>query len=184
MTLMSETPMQRAGRIGLRVAAVLAFLPPLLTRLVIGHAYFLTGAGKLENFDRTVAFFTDLGIPLPELNAAFVARLEYYGGILLVLGLGTRLVAGLLSTTMVVALLTADRETFVGALLGRGEAGPTDVAAFVFLLFLVWLAVYGPGWLSLDRVIARRLGITSARDPAQAPSPEGRGSSTTAGPAN
>lgn len=166
MTPMSETPMQRVGRIGMRVAAVLAFLPPLLTRLVIGHAYFLTGGGKLENFERTVAFFTDLGIPFPELNAAFVARLEYYGGTALILGLGTRLVAGLLSTTMVVALLTADRETFLSALLGRGEAGPTDVAAFVFLLFLVWLVVSGPGSLSLDRVIARRLGITPTRDPA------------------
>ena len=178
---MNETLPGRAARIGLRIAAVLAFLPPLLTRLVIGHAYFLTGGGKLENFERTVAFFADLGIPFPELNAAFVARLEYYGGILLVLGLGTRLVAGLLSTTMVVALLTADRQTFLSALAGSGEAGPTDVAAFVFLLFLVWLVVYGPGWLSLDRLIARWLRITAARDAAPPPSSEAHGASTTAG---
>jgi len=157
---MSETPLQRTRRLGWRVAAWLAFLPPLLTRLVIGHAYFLTGSGKLENFDRTAGFFADLGIPFPELNAAFVSRLEYYGGIALMLGLATRLVAGLLSTTMVVALLTADRQTFVSALLGRGEAGLTDVTSFVFLLFLVWLVVYGPGALSLDRPIARRLGLS------------------------
>lgn len=159
---MNETLAGRAVRLALRLAALLAFLPPLVTRLVIGHAYFLTGGGKLENFERTVAFFADLGIPLPELNAAFVARLEYYGGILLVLGLGTRLVAGLLSTTMVVALLTADREMFLQALRGSGEAGPTDVTSFVFLLFLVWLVVHGPGWLSLDHPIARRLAIGGA----------------------
>jgi putative oxidoreductase len=167
---MNETLPARAARLGWRLAALLAFLPPLVTRLVIGHAYFLTGGGKLENVDRTVAFFTDLGIPFPELNAAFVARVEYYGGILLVLGLGTRLVAGLLSTTMVVALLTADRELFLQALRGSGEAGPTDVTAFVFLLFLVWLVVYGPGWLSLDHPIARRLGIASAPGSARPPS--------------
>jgi putative oxidoreductase len=176
---MNETLPGRAARMGLRLAALLAFLPPLLTRLVIGHAYFLTGGGKLENFERTVAFFTDLGIPLPELNAAFVARLEYYGGIALILGLGTRLVAGLLSTTMVVALLTADREMFVSALLGRGEAGLTDVTAFVFLLFLVWLVVYGPGWLSVDRVITPRLGITPA--PGSAPPPSAKTPAAAAG---
>lgn len=105
-----------ARALALRVAAALAFLPPLLTRLVIGLAYHQTGGGKIENFERTVGFFAGLGIPLPEANAFFVSRLEYWGGLLLVLGLATRLVAGLLSTTMVVALATADRGDFVAAL--------------------------------------------------------------------
>ena len=146
---------QHAARLALRAAAVLAFLPPLLTRLVIGQAFFFTGRGKLENFEGTVAFFTDLGIPLPAANAAFVARLEYYGGLLLIVGLLTRLTALLLSTTMVVALLTADRALFVQALAGSGEAGLTDVTPFVYLLFLLWLVIFGPGALSLDALLAR-----------------------------
>jgi putative oxidoreductase len=141
----------------LRVAALLAFLPPLLTRLVIGQAYYQTGGGKIQNFENTVGFFASLGIPMPEANAFFVSRLEFWGGLLLVVGLMTRLVAGLLSTTMVVALATADREDFVAALAGAGESGLTDVAAFVYLLFLLWLVVSGPGWLSLDALVARRL---------------------------
>src|SRR5262249_35477877 len=73
------------------LAAALAFLPPLLTRLVIGQAFFFTGRGKLENFDRTVGFFASLGIPFPALNAAFVSRLEFYGGMLLLVGLAAPL---------------------------------------------------------------------------------------------
>ena len=69
---------QRAARLGLAVTGALASLPPLLTRLVMGQAFFLTGRGKLENFDHTVQFFTNLGVPMLELNAAFVSRLEFY----------------------------------------------------------------------------------------------------------
>jgi hypothetical protein len=55
-------------RFGLKVLGALAFLAPLATRLVMGQAFFLTGRGKLENFPRTVEFFTGLGMPMPELN--------------------------------------------------------------------------------------------------------------------
>jgi len=133
----------------------LAFLPPLLTRLVIGQAFFLTGRGKLANFDSTVQFFAGLGIPLPELNAAFVSRLELYGGALLILGLATRLVAAGLASTMVVALATADKESFLAALTMSGEQGLTDITPLVYLLFLVWLVVQGPGAASLDALAAR-----------------------------
>lgn len=148
---------RRARGLALQAAALLAFLPPLLTRLVLGQAFYYTGRGKLENFAATASFFADLGIPLPELNAAFVARLEYYGGLLLVVGLLTRAVALLLSSTMVVALWTADRDLFAQALAGTGEAGLTDVTPFVYLLLLLWLVVFGPGALALDRLLARWL---------------------------
>ena len=44
----------------------------------IGQAFFLTGRGKLEHIDNFTRSLTDLGIPFPALNAAFVARVEYY----------------------------------------------------------------------------------------------------------
>jgi putative oxidoreductase len=143
-------------RFGLKVLGALAFLAPLATRLVMGQAFFLTGRGKLENFPRTVEFFTSLGIPMPELNAAFVSRLEFYGGMLLLVGLATRLVAAGLASTMVVALLTADKQTFLDALRGAGDSGLTDVTPFVYLLFLGWLVLAGPGAVSLDRLLFKR----------------------------
>src|SRR5688572_32255160 len=76
----APTRLQRAARLGLTAAASAAFIAPLLTRITLGHAFFLTGRGKLANFDTTVEFFASQNIPLPALNAAFVSRLEYYGG--------------------------------------------------------------------------------------------------------
>jgi uncharacterized membrane protein YphA (DoxX/SURF4 family) len=79
------------------------------------------------------------------------------GGICLILGLLTRLMATGLASTMVVALLTADKARFVESWSTASETSPTDVSAFVFLLFMLWLALFGPGALSLDRLLARWL---------------------------
>jgi len=155
MSLVSNV--ERGSRLGLVVAGALAFLPPLVTRLLMGQAFFLTGRGKLANFDNTVQFFASLGIPMPELNAAVVSRLEYYGGMALVLGLFTRLVAAGLASTMVVALATAEKQTFLDALRMSGEQGPTDVVPLVYLVFLTWLVIAGPGGLSLDTLVLRWL---------------------------
>jgi putative oxidoreductase len=148
----------RVATLGLKAAAALSFVAPLLTRIVIGHAFFLTGRGKWANFDNTVAFFTELGIPAPQANAAFVSTLELVGGVCLIIGLLTRLMSAGLASTMVVALMTADKEKFLGSWSATSEIGPTDVTAFVFLMFLSWLVLYGPGMLSVDRLLARWVG--------------------------
>jgi len=153
------TDVARVLSLGLRAAGIAAFLAPLLTRLVIGLAFFQTGRGKLENIENTVGFFTELGIPLPEVNAAFVSRLEYYGGFLLIVGLATRLTAALLGSTMVVALMTADKANFLKALEAGSEIGLTDVTPVVYGLFLLWLLLQGPGLLSVDALVARWLGL-------------------------
>jgi len=149
--------LRRSRALALKLAAALAFLAPLATRLVMGQAFYQTGSGKIENFANTVSFFTALGIPMPEANAFFVSRLEFWGGLLLLVGLATRLVAAGLASTMVVALATADRDPFLDALRGTGDGGLTDVTPFVYLLFLGWLALAGPGALSLDALVARWL---------------------------
>jgi putative oxidoreductase len=147
-----------SGHRALGLAASAAFLAPLLTRLLIGQAFYQTGSGKLSNPEGVTAFFSSLGIPFPALNAAFVSRLEFYGGLLLIVGLLTRLAALGLASTMVVALMTADRESFLGALRGTSDAGLTDVVPVVFLLFLVWLVLHGPGVVSLDAALWRWIG--------------------------
>jgi len=154
----------RATRRSLALAAALSFVAPLLTRLVVGQTFYQTGAGKLGNIEGVTGFFEGLGIPFPALNAAFVSRVEYYGGILLILGLATRIASIFLASTMVVALLTADRKSLLTALSGSGDVGLTDVAPVVLLLFLIWLILCGPGVVSLDALVARRL-----RRPAEEP---------------
>jgi len=149
-----KSTVQRFAALGLTITGALAFLAPLLTRLVMGQAFYLTGHGKLQNFDRTVSLFSSLGIPFPALNAGFVSTLEYVGGMCLILGLATRIIAFLLSGSMVVALLTADKQTFID----KFPTDLTDVVPFVYLLFLAWLVLTGPGPVSLDRWLSKWLG--------------------------
>ena len=150
---------RRLAGTALKAAAVASFLAPLLTRITLGYAFFLTGRGKLEHFDNFVEFFKALGIPFPVANAAVVARIEYYGAILLVLGLLTRLASAGLLSTMVVALLTADRSNFVRSWDPSFELGPLDIASYVNLLLLLWLTLYGPGVASLDTLLSRFLKV-------------------------
>ena len=145
--------LQRGFKAASRIVSALQFAAPLLTRALTGITFLYTGHGKLENLDRTTAFFTDLGIPFPGANAIFISSLEFIGGICLMLGLGTRVFSLLLSSTMIVALLTADKENFIG----KFPADLTDVSPVVLLVLLIWMVLYGPGRVSLDWVLARTL---------------------------
>src|SRR3984893_2020731 len=82
----------------------------LAVRLYWGWQFMQTGWGKLSDIGKVVGFFSDLGIPAPALNAYFVSALEFGGGILLILGLGSRLIALPLVIDMLAAYITADRE--------------------------------------------------------------------------
>ena len=146
---------QRIAQLGLRVTGALTFLAPLLTRLVIGVAFHYTGHGKLSNLQRTTDFFARLGIPFPHVIAVFISTLEFVGGLFLALGLATRIIAALLSCSMIVALITSDG----GEWLMKFPADLTDVTSFTFLLFLIWLVLYGPGPISVDKLISKWLRI-------------------------
>ncbi len=112
-----------------------------------------TGWGKLHSLDKVTEFFTSLHLPAPAFQAVLVATTELVGGLFIILGLLTRLTALPLAVTMVVAILTAKREEIDGisSLLGLSE--------FMYLVVFLWLALAGPGKLSLDRVIGKRLGL-------------------------
>jgi putative oxidoreductase len=150
---------KRVSEAGLMLTDRLAWIAPLATRIVIGLAFFHTGLGKWRHFDRTVGYFASLGIPLPTFNAGLVASMELVGGTLLIAGLLTRLMATGLSTTMVVALFTADTQSFLSSWSSSSNLSPTDVTSFTFLLFLMWLVLKGPGPVSLDTILAKALGI-------------------------
>lgn len=155
-----------ARKWALECANALSFLAPAATRLVLGLGFLGTGTGKWQNFENTVTFFTDLGIPFPAANAAFVATLELVGGLFLLAGALTRLMSLGLASTMVVALLTADQQAFLASWTSA-EAVPTDITPFTYLLLLCWLIVSGPGWLSLDHLLARFLGVGKQNSPSE-----------------
>jgi putative oxidoreductase len=155
MPASNPNPVQRLAALALRITGSLAFLAPLLTRLVVGYAFHVTGHGKLMNLDKVTGFFASLNIPFPHANAIFIASLEFVGGLCLFVGLATRIIAALLSCTMIVALLTADGGTW----LQKFPGDLTDVTSFTFLLFLIWLVLYGPGPVSVDKLLSKWLRI-------------------------
>jgi len=126
----------------------------LIVRLYWGWQFFLTGKGKLENLGRIAEYFASLGIPLPYLNAALAGTTECVGGLLLVLGLGARLVSLPLTFVLIVAYLTADLEA-VKTLFTNPENFLT-ADPFQFLFAVVLVLAFGPGAFSIDALIARR----------------------------
>lgn len=85
-------------------------LPPLLLRLYLAPVMMQAGWMKLANFESTAQWFGNpdwgLGLPFPYVMTALAAGVEFFGGIALIAGLATRLVAIPLAITMLVAMLT------------------------------------------------------------------------------
>ena len=126
----------------------------LFIRLYWGWQFAVTGWGKLQHLDKITSFFASLGIPFPAVNAPFVASLEFIGGLLLIFGLGTRVIAFLLAGNMLVAYWTADREALLGFFSSPDKFYAAD--PFTFLLASVIALVFGAGLFSLDALLARR----------------------------
>jgi putative oxidoreductase len=150
-----DRPMSVASRFA-QATTVLQPFAPLVARLVVGEAFVFTGLGKWKNLDTPTALFTQIGIPAPHVSAGFIATLELVGGACLVLGLGTRVFSLLLSASMVVALMTADRQDFLSAFDPNAIKGFMDVTPIPFLIPLLWLVGFGPGPISVDRVLCGR----------------------------
>ncbi len=83
----------------------------LFLRIAIAVVFIAHGWAKLQGIEQTVGFFDKSGIPLAGFFAWVVALVEFLGGIAVLLGVYTRLVAKLLIVTMIVALLTVHMGT-------------------------------------------------------------------------
>ena len=147
----------------------------LFLRLMAGSVFFWEGLLKLVYVNQGVGRFTKLGFPFPELTAHFVAGFEIVGGLLMMAGLFTRLVALGFVIEMVVAILSTKITLFLGTSPLALPASPPKVGIWAVLhevrsewaqlttsLFLV---LAGPGPWSLDAWRTRRVTIGAARDP-------------------
>jgi putative oxidoreductase len=129
----------------------LEWLPQLLMRVFLGAFFAETGWGKVTNLPAMTERFTDWGIPFPAFSAALSGYTELLGGILVLVGLGTRLVSIPLVINLAVALLTVKLKKVTGW---------TDFVELdepLYALGFLWLIFSGPGWVSLDHLLARWL---------------------------
>lgn len=145
-----------------RLDPVVTPIAQLVTRLTFGQAFAVTGWGKLTHLDKITQFFESLGIPFASLQAPMVATFEFVGGLLLLLGLGTRVAGLVLTSTMLVALVTAERGG-IGSALTLADTF-ANVAPIPFLVATLWLVAKGPGALSLDALLARRAATAAAAE--------------------
>jgi putative oxidoreductase len=147
MDLVSTTRLR-----ALEIIGRLRWIAPLVGRLAVGLLFVSTGWGKVNDIPKLVHFFEKLGIPAPGFQAVLVSYSELVCGSLLVLGLFARLATVPLVISMVVAILTAKWSELHGLfdLVGFDE--------FTYLCVLLMIAIIGPGAVSLDRLLVRRLG--------------------------
>jgi len=128
----------------------------LAVRLYWGWQFAQDGWGKLNNLGKVTDYFTSLGLPAPGLTATFVGGLELVGGVLLAIGLGTRLIALLLTCNMLVAYITGDREALLSVFSDPDKF--YAAAPYTYLVASVIVLIFGPGKFSVDAWLAKKWG--------------------------
>ena len=119
----------------------------------MGWVFLWSGWGKLNSLPQVTENFIGWGIPFPHFFTPFTSGIEFVGGLFLLLGLLTRISAGALGVTMIVAIRAAkwaDVDS-LETLLGFDE--------FEYLALFLWLAIAGAG---------RGVGRSLARAPVRA----------------
>lgn len=135
---------------------------PTALRVGIGFAMMVNGAGKLFNWgpravgiDVFAGYLASLSVPFPVMFAWLAALAEFGGGLLIFLGLFTRIAAVFTGITMLVAMLLVNLPggfptQSVGTAYTIGEYNFVLIAASVALILL------GDGRLSLERALFGR----------------------------
>ena len=117
-------------------------------RIAVGTIFIRHGAQKLFSFGLAgvTGAFTQMGVPFPGVTGPFIALLEFFGGIALVIGLLTRLLAlGFVFDMLGAILLVQMKNGFSHYEL-----------EFLLLVSSVALFLTGAGGFSVDAVLGRR----------------------------
>jgi putative oxidoreductase len=141
------------------VAGCFGWAGPLAVRFVVGWVFLWSGWTKLHILPRMIENFRSWGIPAPEILTPFVSGMEFVGGLLLLVGLLTRVIAVPMMVIMVVAIASAKwaEVDSLETLLGFEEVS--------YLVMFAWLGIAGPGPVSLDHLVLR--GLRPDRSPAE-----------------
>ncbi|RYY74939.1 MAG: DoxX family protein [Gammaproteobacteria bacterium] len=133
-----------------RVASYIQWLGPLFARIVVGEIFLVSGWGKLQTLEQVTENFVSWGIPFPHILTPFTSGAEFICGILLIVGLFTRISSGVLGVIMIVAIKSAlwDQVDSLDTLLGFSETA--------YLAIFLWLAIAGAGKISIDYWLTKK----------------------------
>jgi uncharacterized membrane protein YphA (DoxX/SURF4 family) len=147
-------------------------------RLMAGGVFFWEGLLKFAYANQGVGRFTKLGLPVPDVLAPAIAVLEIGGGLLLMSGLGTRLISLPFIVEMIVAMLATKVSLFLGTSPLPRPPSPPQTGLWAVLheirsdyaqiMSCIYLLAAGPGPWSLDALLAKR----RASAPSRAGSPQ------------
>ncbi len=123
----------------------------LIVRLILAYGFFEPAKMKWSNISSVADWFGSMGIPFPTLNAYMAASTEALGVILLVLGLGSRLISVPLIIIMLVAIFTVHFSN------GFGASNNGFEIPLYYMIMLIVLLSNGSGKLSIDCLLKRKL---------------------------
>lgn len=126
----------------------------LVGRLLLAYMFIPAGFGKIAGFSGTVGYATSAGLPLPEVGVAIALVVELFGGLALLVGVGTRWAALALAVFTAVAsfyfhnywALPADQQMMQQLMFGKNLAIVGGLLAFV---------AFGAGRLSIDAKLGK-----------------------------
>jgi uncharacterized membrane protein YphA (DoxX/SURF4 family) len=138
----------------------------ILLRVMAGGVFLWEGILKFVYTNQGVGRFTKLGFPFPGATATFAGVLEIVGGILLITGLLTRLIAVPFIIEMLVAMLSTKISLYLGTSPLPLPPVPPQIgiwavlheirSEYAQLMTATFLLIAGPGRWSLDAFLARK----------------------------
>jgi uncharacterized membrane protein YphA (DoxX/SURF4 family) len=150
----------------------------LLVRLMAGAVFLSEGILKFVYPNQGVGRFSKLGLPWPEFTATFIGTLEIVGGVLLIAGLLTRLIAIPFIVEMIVAVLMTKISLYLGTSPLPAPPAPPKIGFWAVmhetrsdwaqLLSCAFLLAAGPGAWSVDAWARLRRGARHAQLPRRA----------------
>ena len=131
------------------------WLPIFVARFSLGLFFAVSGYNKLfvpAKHEDLIHLMTEIGIPFPEFMALFLASVEFFGGIFLMLGLFSSVCAIALIIAMIVAIVTYEIEHVIPKGLGFLDwmSWFLYLPQVMYVILFGWLITTGPGRLSID----------------------------------
>ena len=146
----------------------------ILIRLMAGGVFLWEGVLKFVYTNQGTGRFSKIGIPAPHTMAVLVGGLEILGGILLISGFLTRLMAVPFVIEMLVAMATTKIALYLGTSRlplppAPPQVGPWAVlheirSEYAQLMSILFLLIVGPGAWSVDALLTRKRRQAQAGD--------------------